>query len=148
MTSLIRSVQLATRPIPRLIRTLLPASIRPISTGRPNCKHSEMKTWQRTLAYKDEGVQGISLVGIEANYEDRFLKHVDFPSVGLEEREFNGMKFAVIPILEMTTHKNNTRLACFDHNYSKMIQYTSAVSLSGFIHITQPHDTDFHFETL
>lgn len=97
-----------------------------------NGKHQETKAWQRTLAYKDEGVQGISLVGVETNYEERFLKHVEFPYVGMEEREFNGMKFTDIPILEMTTHKNNTRLACFDHLYSKMIQYTSAVGLLAF----------------
>ena len=125
MTSLIRPVGLNHR----LIAQLAPVSGRSISTSLANCKHQETKAWQRKLAYKDEGVQGISLVGVGTNYEDRFLKHVDFPSVGLEERDFNGMKFADIPILEMTTHKNNTRLACFDQNYSKMIQYTSAVSL-------------------
>lgn len=133
MMNLFRPVQAAGH----LVRSVLHTSGRSISTSLTNCKHSENKEWQRTLPYRDEGIQGISLVGVETNYEERFLKHVDFPSIGLEEREFNGMKFSEIPILEMTTHKNNTRLACFDENYSKMIQYTSAVSVRFRIRFLQ-----------
>lgn len=111
-----------------LIKDVLATSVKSISTSSVQFKHQETKQWQRSLPYRDEGVQGINLVGVEVQYEKRFLDSCEFPSLDLEERVFDGMKFGDIPILEMTTHKNNTRLACHDHMYSKMYDYTSAVS--------------------
>lgn len=101
---------------------------RTISTSLPRLKHQEQREWQRTLHYRETGEQGINIVGHENEYEKRFLKHVDFPTPDLEKMEFeDGLLFTDLPILELYTHKNNTRLACFDVNYSKIIDYTSAV---------------------
>lgn len=110
-----------------LIKNIFSTTIKSISTSPTNFGFRiGVNEWKRTLPHKDEGVQGFDLVGVE-DYEKRFLKHVDFPSLGVEDKEFDGMLFSEIPILEMTVHKNNTRLACFDNLYSKMIDYTSGV---------------------